>query len=431
MFVTTTEGGMAFAFPDVCLTPPLAIPIPYPNFAFLADGQGSKKVLIRGAQTLRKGDKIVVSTGDEPGCMPGGVVSGVIKGQAVLIQGWSSVTVEGKAVSYLGVMTRQNNSNIVGSVVAVGQTKVKVGSDSGGEGGLEAVAAWALRGAKPLADRDTEPMQKVAPTEAELREAAEFAKRVSASTSRKQADRRRSEQNENNVRARERLTETLNRLLLTGTDPTKLSREEMKRELGRHYDRIPRRDLDALASGQVEPPPVSRERLEDAWIGAPGIGRVPLTFPTREDFVEFRAELSKILAQEGITDATIVQLGSATSGWKGNPGKPIGPWKPTSDADIDIFSPQAIAQARAHGCPINPLLTQHGRFLFFEHHTPMNTGFYDTPLGIRLEALARQWNRRIYGAESPKDGGFKFYLHLHPNWKASRQMTNGIALVQP
>ncbi|WP_265583812.1 PAAR-like domain-containing protein [Chitinimonas koreensis] len=34
MFANTNLGVLNLGFPDVCLTPPLAIPIPYPNLTF-------------------------------------------------------------------------------------------------------------------------------------------------------------------------------------------------------------------------------------------------------------------------------------------------------------------------------------------------------------------------------------------------------------
>jgi len=38
MFANTQMGGINLAFPDVCKTPPVAIPIPYPNVALGAMG---------------------------------------------------------------------------------------------------------------------------------------------------------------------------------------------------------------------------------------------------------------------------------------------------------------------------------------------------------------------------------------------------------
>ena len=123
--VTNTGGGHCFAFPDVCKTPTPAgpVPIPYPNIAMLADGDGSKKVHIKGKDTLRKGDHIRLSSGDDPGTV-GGVVSGKVKGRAEFLKGWSKVHAEGREVSHLTVPVGQNlggSQNIVGIVVSVSQ----------------------------------------------------------------------------------------------------------------------------------------------------------------------------------------------------------------------------------------------------------------------------------------------------------------------
>lgn len=125
--VTTNGMGQCFAFPDVCKTPaPPApfIPIPYPNIAMLSQGQGSKKVKIQGKQTLRKGDSISMSSGDEPGCAGGGMVSNRFKGKAELVIGWAKFKVEGQDAGHLGVPMKQNIGgapNAVGAAVAVMQ----------------------------------------------------------------------------------------------------------------------------------------------------------------------------------------------------------------------------------------------------------------------------------------------------------------------
>ena len=109
--VATTGAGQCAGFPDVCKTPappaPLPVPIPYPNIAMLSDGSGSKKVKIQNKDTLRKGDTIRMSTGDEAGVALG-VVSNKIKGQAELKMGWPQVKVEGKEVAHMTVPVGMN-----------------------------------------------------------------------------------------------------------------------------------------------------------------------------------------------------------------------------------------------------------------------------------------------------------------------------------
>ena len=66
---STNGGGQCLGFPDVCKTPSPGgpIPIPYPNIAMCTQGKGSNKVLINNKQTLRQGDNIRMSSGDEAG----------------------------------------------------------------------------------------------------------------------------------------------------------------------------------------------------------------------------------------------------------------------------------------------------------------------------------------------------------------------------
>lgn len=127
---STTENGQCMAFPDVCKTPaaPSPIPLPYPNIAMCADGSGSSKVKINNKDTLRKGDKIRMSSGDEAGALMG-VTSNQIKGAAEFKMGFSKVKVEGKEIVRLTSTAGQNGNSAnmpAGVQIAPSQTKVKV-----------------------------------------------------------------------------------------------------------------------------------------------------------------------------------------------------------------------------------------------------------------------------------------------------------------
>ena len=75
MFANTQRGGMAFAMPDVCLTPPGPTPIPYPNFADQSSlDKGTKTVTAKGKMIAIKGSEYSRSNGDEAGTA-GGVAS--------------------------------------------------------------------------------------------------------------------------------------------------------------------------------------------------------------------------------------------------------------------------------------------------------------------------------------------------------------------
>jgi uncharacterized Zn-binding protein involved in type VI secretion len=129
----TTESGQSMAFPDTCMTPGVSAgapgPLPYPNIAMMTDGSGASKVKVRNKAPLRKGDSIRMSTGDEAGNSPGGVVSGCFKGACSVKLGSMNVKIEGKEVGYLTVMVAHNGSNAnmpAGTHIVPSQTAVLV-----------------------------------------------------------------------------------------------------------------------------------------------------------------------------------------------------------------------------------------------------------------------------------------------------------------
>lgn len=112
--VHKTSGGIATAFPDVCLTPSGGgpVPIPYTNVAKSADtAQGSKTVTMDGNPIMLKGSVFATSTGDEPGTAGGGVASGTIKGKAEFVNYSFDVKVEGKNVPRLADPMVQNEAS--------------------------------------------------------------------------------------------------------------------------------------------------------------------------------------------------------------------------------------------------------------------------------------------------------------------------------
>jgi hypothetical protein len=113
---TSSQGQCVTPGPiDFCKTPTPGgpVPMPYPNLAKTSDGQGSSKVKVKCKQALRKGDKIMMSSGDEGGVAMG-AVSSKIKGPAELMLGSPFVKVEGKMWAHHTVPAKQNDGNTAG-----------------------------------------------------------------------------------------------------------------------------------------------------------------------------------------------------------------------------------------------------------------------------------------------------------------------------
>ena len=140
MFPASTDGGGQCAIPgplDTCMTPGVSAgapgPLPYPNFAMPMQASGStasSKVKIMNKKALTVKTEIPMSTGDEAGNSPGGVVSGRFKGSVKFKKGSSKVKAEGESVVHLTSMTAHNGTNAnapPGVQVAPSQVKVIVG----------------------------------------------------------------------------------------------------------------------------------------------------------------------------------------------------------------------------------------------------------------------------------------------------------------
>jgi hypothetical protein len=110
------SGGMSVVFPDVCLTPTNAgpVPIPYPNIARSADtSEGPSTVTADGEMPMTKGAKYSKSSGDEAGSA-GGVASGVNRDAAEFLLYSFDVKFEGNGVCRLGDPLFHNNKNTLG-----------------------------------------------------------------------------------------------------------------------------------------------------------------------------------------------------------------------------------------------------------------------------------------------------------------------------
>jgi hypothetical protein len=198
-------------------------------------------------------------------------------------------------------------------------------------------------------------------------------------------------------------------------DPARLAKlkaeyAERQAQINKVYNEIMRGEREA-------PPGVSRERLRLAMEGDPETGeRIPLTFPDQETYREFQADVRAVFESEGITDAVVQQVGSATKGFKGNPNKPFGPWTPESDADFAVFSAQALVQAQEVKVPVNQKVTMDGRYTVLKNEgLSGGKGFEDTRLGEKLAHLATRWKVRIWPDDPAADGiDFKMNLTTEP-----------------
>ena len=128
---STKQGGVCFAFPDVCKTPSPAgpVPIPYPNFGQVMTCQKTaSKVKFSNMQVATKKSEMPMSQGDEPG-VAGGVVSNVNMNKVIYRKCSSKVKAMGNQVAHLTSMTGQNGSNAnmpAGAQIAPSQVNVLV-----------------------------------------------------------------------------------------------------------------------------------------------------------------------------------------------------------------------------------------------------------------------------------------------------------------
>lgn len=126
MFANTSMGGMNFAAPDVCLTPPVPVPIPYPNIAQLPLGVPPvPNIFIMAAPAHNLGTVVPITNGDEAG-VACGVASGTVMGPSRHITASFTTLFAGMPATRLTDMTMQNSTNIVGATVVPSQTKVLI-----------------------------------------------------------------------------------------------------------------------------------------------------------------------------------------------------------------------------------------------------------------------------------------------------------------
>lgn len=122
MYISVFGGGMSNAMPDVCMTPPFAIPAPFPNIGTNAMViPGYFTIMINGMPELNITSMYPITNGDEAGTM-GGVASGMIMGTGRCLKPSMAVFIAGIPVWCVTAMTIQNLSNAPGTTMVPGQT---------------------------------------------------------------------------------------------------------------------------------------------------------------------------------------------------------------------------------------------------------------------------------------------------------------------
>ncbi len=124
MFANTQMMGMDLGVPDVCLTPPVPVPIPYPNIALGPTAVPSQfKVMVLGAPIHNLATITPMTNGDNAGVALG-VASGTVMGPSRHLTAAFSVLVGGAPATRLTSVSLQNSTNCPGMRIVPSQVKV-------------------------------------------------------------------------------------------------------------------------------------------------------------------------------------------------------------------------------------------------------------------------------------------------------------------
>ena len=124
MFANTQMGGLNLGLPDVCLTPPVPLPIPYPNISLGPMGVPFVPMVLYGGCPAHNLATIVpISMGDNPGIATG-VASGTVMGPTRSITAAATVLVGGLPGTRLTSVNIQNSTNAPGMRIVPSQVKV-------------------------------------------------------------------------------------------------------------------------------------------------------------------------------------------------------------------------------------------------------------------------------------------------------------------
>ncbi len=126
MFANAQMGGMDLAFPDVCLTPTPAgpVPVPYPNVATgVMAVPNVPNILFSGTPAHNMATTIPMTNGDNAGVNTG-VASGTVMGPGRHMTGAFSVLIKGMPATRVTSVSLQNSTNALGARLVPSQTRV-------------------------------------------------------------------------------------------------------------------------------------------------------------------------------------------------------------------------------------------------------------------------------------------------------------------
>lgn len=124
MFANTLMVGVNIGFPDVCLTPPVGVPIPYPNISLGVLGLPPVfPVLFGGTPAHNFMTTVVISLGDTPGLMLG-VASGMVMGPTRYLTAAFTVLTGGMPTPRMTSLVIMNSTNCIGMSIVPCQFKV-------------------------------------------------------------------------------------------------------------------------------------------------------------------------------------------------------------------------------------------------------------------------------------------------------------------
>jgi hypothetical protein len=128
MFANTQMMGMDMGFPDVCLTPTPAgpVPIPYPNISMGPMAVAAcYKVFYAFTPAHNMATTVPLTNGDNAG-VASGVASATVMGPARHLTAAFTVLVGGMPATRLSSVSLQNNTNCPGARIVPSQPRVLI-----------------------------------------------------------------------------------------------------------------------------------------------------------------------------------------------------------------------------------------------------------------------------------------------------------------